>query len=213
MKERKKLSFRWPCHPDNDGKAHRFVFSAVEVMPEMVDYFYVVPPQRLHICGMANGADPGLGNDSRMPLAASARMLYNDALCLLRTVKPFFSPPSLSFKYAGAWKKKIIFTSAVVNRLYISRICCDVCLWAPTRLLPQIKSLTHTFCNNVLQLSRSIMHSFSDVATKRSVISLTENDSLISEMYSVLVAKWGCLHSSPCRSGKLHTLLLWDRAL
>lgn len=92
MKERKKLSFRWTCHPDNDGKAHRFVFSAVEVMPEMVDYFYVVPPQRLHICGMANGADPGLGNDSRMPLAACARMLYNDALCRLRTAKPFFSP-------------------------------------------------------------------------------------------------------------------------
>ncbi len=124
-----------------------------------------------------------------------------------------FFPSLFIFKYAGAWEKKIIFTSAVVNRLYISRICCDVCLWAPTRLLPQIKSPTHTFCNNVLQLSRSIMHSFSDVATKRSVISLTENDSLISEMYSVLVAKWGCLHSSQCRSGKLHTLLLWDRAL
>lgn len=144
MKERKKLSFRWTCHPDNDGKAHRFVFGAVEVMPEMVDYFYVVPPQRLHICGMANGADPGLGNDSRMPLAACARMLYNDALCLLRTAKPFFPLPLYLLSVLGP-EKKCIFTSAVVNRLYISRICCDVCLRAPTRLLPRIKSPAHTY--------------------------------------------------------------------
>lgn len=41
---------------------------------------------------MANGADPGLGNDSRMPLAACAPILYNDALCL-RTVKPFSPLP------------------------------------------------------------------------------------------------------------------------
>lgn len=134
-----------PVNPDNDGKAHRFVFSAVEVMPEMVDYFYVVPPQRLHICGMANGGDPGLGNDSRMPLAACAPILYNDALCL-RTAKPF-SPLPL---YLLSVEKKCILTSGVVNRLYISRICCDVCLRAPNRLLPQIKSPTHTFCNNVL---------------------------------------------------------------
>lgn len=109
MKERKKLSFRWTCHPDNDGKAHRFVFSAVEVMPEMVDYFYVVPPQRLHICGMANGADPGLGNDSRMPLAACARMLYNDALCLLRTAKPFFPLPLYLLSVLGPGKKMHIY--------------------------------------------------------------------------------------------------------
>lgn len=109
MKERKKLSFRWTCHPDNDEKAHRFVFSAVEVMPEMVDYFYVVPPQRLHICSMANGADPGLGNDSRMPLAACTRMLYNDALCLLRTAKPFFPLPLYLLSMLGLGKKMHIY--------------------------------------------------------------------------------------------------------
>lgn len=98
MKERKKLSFRWTCHPDNDGKAHRFVFSAVEVMPEMVDYFYVVPPQRLHICGMANGADLGLGNDSRMPVLVCFIMMHYVSF-VQRNHSP---PPSLSFKCAEA---------------------------------------------------------------------------------------------------------------
>lgn len=111
-------------------------------------------------------------------------------------------------------KKTCLFTSGVVNRLYITRICCDVCAAKTDPSPASCKDPpARTFCNNVLQLSRSIMHSFPDAGTKRSVISLTENDSLISEMYSVLVAKWGCLLSSPCRSGKLHTLVLWDRAL
>lgn len=144
----------------------------------MVDYLHVLPPQRLRVCAVANGADPGHGNDSRTPppIVCFIMMYYVSRASRKHFFFPLYLCSVLELGQNG------IFTSGVVNRLYITRICCDVCSQRPTPLLPPLP-------NNVLQLSRSIMHSFPDAGTKRSVISLTENDSLISEMYSVLVAK------------------------
>lgn len=193
MKERKKLSFRWTCHLIMTEKPT----GLSSVQWKSCLKWQITFMQYLHkgftyaAWQMEQTQGSVMTPECRSLPALVCFIMMHYVVSAQRNHFP--PPPSLSFKCAEAWRKKkkktCIFTSGVVNRLYISCICCDVCLRAPNRLLPQIKSPTHTFCNNVLQLSRSIMHSLSDAGTKRSVISLTENDSLISEMYSVLVAK------------------------